>query len=360
MKILELMGMDSTKYGGIEKFNVVLVASSTNSYTFVYNSIPQEKRYIYNLQKQNAKVIAIYNYPRIKYILQVLLLVYREKPDIIHFHFDTIKWIISPLIKILFPRIKQLCTYHSEYQTNNFIKKMMTKLFHSCQNRIIAVSEGVKKGLIYKLGEKESNIVVSYLGVSCQTLNSCTKENLEIDRDTFIFTSIGFDCYIKGFDIIAKSVKYILANNNSNFKIVLVGLDQNREIEYRNLIKNLNVEEYFLLLGIRNDIDAILDATDVYLQPSRTEAISLAIMEALHHGIPVIATNVGGIPEVVENKINGFLVPVNDGITLAVAMMKLMNNDLLRKEMGANSKCISSRFDINSGVRRLLSIYDNL
>lgn len=360
MKILELMGMDSTKYGGIEKFNVALVTSSTNKYIFVYNSIPQEKRYIFDLQKQNAKVIAIYSNPRIKYILQVLLLVYREKPDIIHFHFDTIKWIISPLVKILFPRIKQLCTYHSEYQTDKFVKKMITKLFHSCQNRIIAVSEGVKKGLICKLGEKESNIMVSYLGVSCQISNSCTKENLGIDRNTFIFTSVGFDCYIKGFDVIAKSVKYILANSNSNFKIVLVGLDQNREIEYRNLIKKLGVDDYFLLLGIRNDIDIILDATDVYLQPSRTEAISLAIMEALHHGIPVIATNVGGIPEVVKEDINGFIVPVNDDIMLATAMIKLMNNDLLRKEMGFNSKYISSQFDVNSGVRRLLLIYDNL
>ena len=110
-------------------------------------------------------------------------------------------------------------------------------------------------------------------------------------------------------------------------------------------------------MGIRNDIDDILSASDIYLQPSRTEAISLSIMEALCHGLPIIASNVGGVPEVVNNGSNGFLVEPEDINALSNAMSEMVNSPQKRAEMGVESIKLSSNFSLEAGVVNLLKYY---
>lgn len=110
-------------------------------------------------------------------------------------------------------------------------------------------------------------------------------------------------------------------------------------------------------MGIRNDIDMILSATDIYLQPSRTEAISLTIMEALHHGLPVVASNVGGISEVVLDGQNGILVEACDAEGLSIAIADLLQSSEKRKIFGANSKKHSLNFTVERGVDNLIGIY---
>lgn len=361
MKILELTGMDSTKYGGLEKFNVALTkASPTDKFIFVYNSKPHVPAYINDLQKHHAKIIIIPTSPHKKYITQIIRLIKKEKPDIVHFHFGGLKLLVAPIIKILFPKIKQVATYHSEYLSTKKIHIFLTRIFLLCQCHVIAVSEGVRHGLITRFGNKRK-FDVSYLGVSCDVSNHSTKQDFGIDKNTIVMTSIGFDITIKGFDIIAKSVK-ILTNKPviPNFKIIIVGLDKQREADYLVMLRNLGIENRFILLGIRNDIDYILDATDIYLQPSRTEGLPLSIMEAINHGLPIIATNVGGIPEIVQHTENGILTHPSNVEELAVAIEELIINKEKRLQLRNKSKALSARFSRENGVERLKKIYKSI
>lgn len=137
----------------------------------------------------------------------------------------------------------------------------------------------------------------------------------------------------------------------------VVGLNGVRSAKFLDIVRSENLESYFVSMGIRNDIDMILSATDIYLQPSRTEAISLTIMEALHHGLPVVASNVGGIPEVVLDGQNGTLVEACDTEGLSIAISDLLQSPEKRKIFGENSKKHSLNFTVERGVDNLIGIY---
>lgn len=100
------------------------------------------------------------------------------------------------------------------------------------------------------------------------------------------------------------------SNRLKNDIIVLViGISENSEDSnsLRQLIAEAGLNRKIMSLGIRNDINDILNISDIYLQPSRTEGLSLSIMEALNYSLPVIGTRVGGIPEIVHEGENGYL-----------------------------------------------------
>jgi glycosyltransferase involved in cell wall biosynthesis len=95
-----------------------------------------------------------------------------------------------------------------------------------------------------------------------------------------------------------------------------------------------HLEKRVKLLGQRSDIPQILEASDVFVLSSRWEGLPYTIIEAMMAGLPVVATKVGGVPELVENGVTGFLVPPKDPETLAQALQKLIEDPELRKRMG--------------------------
>lgn len=86
--------------------------------------------------------------------------------------------------------------------------------------------------------------------------------------------------------------------------------------------------------GKQLDIDAVLACTDVFLLPSATESFGLAALEAMGHRVPVIASRVGGLPEVVRHGVDGFLEPVGDVDAMAADALKLLRDEPLRRRMG--------------------------
>lgn len=162
--------MDSTKYGGIEKFNAALSAASSDKFVFVYNSLPRSETYIHDIESRGNKIVAIPTADKIGYIKRCLQLIKQEKPDVVHFHFDSTKYLLAPIIKLLYPKIKQIATYHSEFSTNSKTTLALAKIFNKCQSSVIAVSKGVKRGIESRLYNCQDSprIIVSYLGVSTQ------------------------------------------------------------------------------------------------------------------------------------------------------------------------------------------------
>ena len=146
------------------------------------------------------------------------------------------------------------------------------------------------------------------------------------------------------------------SNRLKNDIIVLViGISENSEDSnsLRQLIAEAELNRKIMSLGIRNDINDILNISDIYLQPSRTEGLSLSIMEALNYSLPVIGTRVGGIPEIVHEGENGYLFEKENADRIEI----LVNNREVREMMGRKSKVISSRFTLADGVEKLASIY---
>lgn len=359
MRILELMGMTSTKYGGIERFNKKLVdKDKSDDFVFVYVEKPECDDYIKDMTTDNSQIKEISNKSIISYCISVVILILRFRPHIIHFHFGNEKLLLAPFVKFFFPWIRQVGTFHSECILRSLKAKIMYRLYCKCQSKIIAVSKGVQKEIAAFYDSKK--LITSYLGVKCDV--SETKDEarqiLGIPKNCIVLTTIGFDVTIKGFDVLADAVESLVKKTTPPLFIVnVVGLNSVRSAKFLDIVRSKNLESYFVSMGIRNDIDMILRATDIYLQPSRTEAISLTIMEALHHGLPVVASNVGGISEVVLDGQNGTLVEACDAEGLSIAISDLLQSPEKREIFGENSKKHSLNFTVERGVDNLIGIY---
>lgn len=134
---------------------------------------------------------------------------------------------------------------------------------------------------------------------------------MDIPKGVVVLTTIGFNIRIKGFDILVKSIQSLMDFNRlkNDIIVLVIGISENSEDSnsLRQLIAEAGLNRKIMSLGIRNDINDILNISDIYLQPSRTEGLSLSIMEALNYSLPVIGTRVGGIPEIVHEGENGYL-----------------------------------------------------
>lgn len=360
MRILELMGMFSTKYGGIERFNKKLVdKDKSDDFVFVYVEKPECDDYIRDLTTDNSQIKVISNKSIISYCISVVILILRFRPHIIHFHFGNEKLLLAPFVKFFFPWIRQVGTFHSECILKSLKAKIMYRLYCKCQSKIIAVSKGVQKEIAAFYDSEK--LITSYLGVKCDV--SKTKDEarqiLGIPKDCIVLTTIGFDVTIKGFDVLVDAVESLVKKTTPPLFVVnVVGLNSARSAKFLDIVRSKNLESYFVSMGIRNDIDMILNATDIYLQPSRSEAISLTIMEALHHGHPVVASNVGGIPEVVLDGQNGTLVEACDAEGLSIAISDLLQSPEKQEIFGENSKKHSLNFTVERGVDNLIGIYN--
>lgn len=188
-----------------------------------------------------------------------------------------------------------------------------------------------------------------------------SEKTLDIPKGVVVLTTIGFNIRIKGFDILVKSIQSLMDSNRlkNDIIVLVIGISENSEDSnsLRQLIAEAGLNRKIMSLGIRNDINDILNISDIYLQPSRTEGLSLSIMEALNYSLPVIGTRVGGIPEIVHEGGNGYLFEKENVEELADRIEILVNNREVREMMGRKSKVISSRFTLANGVEKLASIY---
>lgn len=359
MNILYVTGMYSTKYGGFEKFIIKLLRQDIKL-SVIYNNIPQPNTYYNDLKHFNVGIYVVEG-NILQRSWQVFQIIQKEKPDIIHYHFGFIVYFLFFWVKLFYPKSKQVLTQHCEYLYTSCVVRFLTRICYNSLDLVISVSKGVQEKLIAKIGNSKK-FIVSYLGVSKgKIFNPNLKKDLKIPANTLILTSIGFDINVKGFDILAKAIKLVKEEKILHpFKVIIIGLNDSENLKFQTILKEQGVTNDFISVGIRNDVDDFLAFTDIYLQPSRTEAISLSIMEALMYGIPVIGSKVGGVPEVCVNQYNGLLVKKENPTQLAQAIKELLMDGELRRNLGNNSLAHANNFKLDLNVDRLIMLYKNL
>jgi glycosyltransferase involved in cell wall biosynthesis len=115
------------------------------------------------------------------------------------------------------------------------------------------------------------------------------------------------------------------------------------------------------LLGYRSDISELLSASDFFVLPSLAEGLPLSMLEAMAQALPVVATPVGGIPEVITDGLNGRLVPVNQPETLAKVLAELIRDPALRRSLGSTAlRHVQDRFSFERMAQRYEALYRSL
>lgn len=152
------------------------------------------------------------------------------------------------------------------------------------------------------------------------------------------------------------------SSRDASIQFVLVGPDDAGSIDHLSDRDRARVERYVRWLGPRNDIRAILSATDVFVLPTYyREGIPRVLLEAASMGLPLVTTRTSGCTEVVVEGENGFLVPPRDALALSDAIERLTKDPELRTRFGAESRQRACRmFDVGVIANHTAAIYDNV
>ncbi len=368
--VIEVMGCRSTKYGGLERFILKLIKeNSLRKFYIIYDEKPWSKDYLEVLESLGATVLII-NTRKISLITNLLkfyTLLREVNPEIVHFHFGYAFSIWGPICKLM--KIKRLyktvheCFFYDNTQIYDISKtgfphRIITwngniyKIF----DNVFCVSHFVKNQFdqVYKHTE---NTKVVYLGTpSPKFISDAQKLKLKSElgiHSQFVILTVLFANPIKGCDIFVNALSKI---KHKEFIAIIVGMDENEPytIEVKNNAKELGVDTNIRWIGITDDVYKYMNISNVYVQSSRTEALSLAAVEALSFSVPVVATNTGGLPEVTTE-----LFPNEDYKRLSEILDYLIVNTDYRVSLSEQSyKRWHEFFRLEKGVKNYTEYYN--
>lgn len=177
-----------------------------------------------------------------------------------------------------------------------------------------------------------------------------------------VITSIGNIRHVKGHDVFIKAAASIVPHfPDVCFSIAGGVLEPAYFEELQALIRNLNLDDHFHFVGAVTNLREHLSAADIFVLPSRSEGFSNAIVEAMAASLPVVATNVGGNAEAVQNGVSGYIVPSEDPQALAASIMQLLADPIKAKEMGAAGKQrVAEKFTIEAMMKQTITTYKKL
>lgn len=301
-----------------------------------------------------------------KYKLKTFRFLYREikefKPNLIHSWDNAASILLSPYI--IFSSVKFITSIrYAGVLKTTILNKLIKYFSHRISDKIVSNS---RKGLEVEnlLTNKKSEVI--YNGLDTIAFDSEFNGNNKSLNNLHVYETkvvmVGRFDSAKDYITLIRASK-ILSQSYSNVCFILVGDGPNRlnsEIEAGFYLNN---GIYFL--GSRVDVAAILSEMNIGVLLNNTnghaEGISNAIMEYMAAGLPVIATDAGGTPELVENNVSGFLVPPFNENIVAQKIMWLIENHEESKKMGLNGrKIIENKFSINKMVASYIKLYNNL
>ena len=247
----------------------------------------------------------------------------------------------------------------------NLLRKLARPLVH----RYIAVSKDLASWLEQTVGADPQRITQIYNGVDSMRFHPCRERRTPIGPDGFmngnelLIGSVGRMVQLKDFPTLVHAFLRLLSDMPESRKwlrLVIVG-EGNSRAECLDLLRAANAEHLAWLPGERADVAEIMRALDIFVLPSLGEGISNTILEAMASGLPVIATHVGGNPELVEQDRTGKLVSAGDSEALAQALLSYILDSAKLKEHGQTARTIiETRFSMNAMVKNYLGVYDSV
>lgn len=220
----------------------------------------------------------------------------------------------------------------------------------------IALTADMKNLMSRYIDENSINVIPN--GVDFDEFSKLSNDkNKKIDKDHKVILYVGSLRLSKGVNYLIESLKLIM-NEVPMVELVIIGDgDQRKRLE--NLTGSLELTKYIKFMGIlshKDVIDCMLDS-DIFILPSLSEGFPNVIIEAMATGLPIIATNIGGIPEVVKHMKNGLLVEPKSSVEIAAKAISLLTNEDLRKKISDNNKLEAQKFSVKDIVLDLNEIY---
>lgn len=229
-------------------------------------------------------------------------------------------------------------------------------------DRIVSVSRALARRTVSPRYYRKVRIVPNAIEKKPYEVNqflvSGWKRRHNLGRQPIIVT-VGRLSPEKGHQVLLESARE-LVQAGFEFKLLIVG-DGPQRAELERLTERLGIKAQVQFLGQRSDMDMIYAAADLFVLPSFKEGMPNVLLEAMAHGLPMVATRVGGIPEMVRDGRDALLVPARDMQALRFAMERLLRFPDRARELGRNGRAaLFPRFSVARRVERLEQVYREL
>jgi glycosyltransferase involved in cell wall biosynthesis len=186
------------------------------------------------------------------------------------------------------------------------------------------------------------------------------RAEFDLPPETALIGAVGRLYPQKGYEHLIRAIALLKRDSANPIRCVIVGHGPEEE-RLQALIDELDVAEEVRLVGRRQDVADVIGAFDVAVLPSNWEGLPLAVIEYMAAGAPIVATAVGGVPELIEDGVSGLLVKPGDSLKLAAAIGRLLDDRELASRLGqAALERQRANFDLDVVVRRLEDLYIEL
>lgn len=326
------------------------------------------------LEEKNIRVIELKSSQRdiniskdVRTFFEILKILKEEKPDVLHLNSSKIGGLGA--LAGRFTRVKKIIFTGHGWAFNEdrgLLSKSVILFLHWLTvllcHTTIAVSEKAKKDIL-RLPFIKNKIKVIYNGI--EKFEALPKEEARIilaskDSEKIIIFSISELHKNKGVDVALRALALLPKETREKIIYSIAGVDGGEKQNLEKLVLELGIADTVRFLGFVPDAKKLLSGADVFLLPSRTEAFPYAPLEAGLVGLPIIATSVGGVPEVIKDMQNGILVHPRNPKEIAEAISYLLDHPDKQKEFGDEiKKTVSNFFSLKKMSNETTLYYSN-
>jgi len=321
-----------------------------------YSELSSNGCYVYNLDLKY--------YGDLKPIYRLRKIINNVKPMIVHAHMPPAE-LYFRLTDLLTDFVgSYIVTKHNDEPFFSGIgSRFVGKWCYTRADRVISISSAVKSYTLNTFGKHKSHIANIPYGIdiepyceACVDKVKALRHAWKISPNTFLIGTVARLVPQKAIHILLRSFALFLSETKADSSLVVVGQGPLRD-ELRKLTFLLGISESVVWAGFREDIPVVMQALDCFALTSQYEGFGLVLLEAMAAGLPIIATEVSAIPEIVYDKYNGYLCPAGDIKAIAEALSK-MNDPSIRTEFGNRASAqVKKMYSLKRMIESTISLY---
>ncbi len=349
--------------GGAERV-VINLAKNLDKTRFnpIVCCLNDKGRFADALEKEGIKVIALNKRGKfdISVIFNLIDVIKQNKIDIVNTHLWGANFWGRIAAKLAGVKVI-IATEHNEDVWKSRGHFLLDRLLSRWTDRIIVVSNSVREFYVKRVEIAEEKMVVIHNGVDIRSqehkgTRSQVKEEFGIHDDDTVLALIGRLVPQKGHRYFISALRDLSADHK--VKGLIIGSGP-MDAELKRYGESLGLNGNLIFTGLRKDVPILLDIIDIVVMPSLREGLPIVALEAMAKRKPIVATNVGGNPEIIVDGKTGILVPPEDPIALASAINRLIVDKELTIKLGNNGRNrLQENFTIEKMVRETKNIYE--
>ncbi len=296
----------------------------------------------------------------LRWLLQLRRLLRSNRFDLVHIH-SPLMAVGARVVRASLPlpqRPRVVVTEHNVWQSHAALTRVADRLTSRRDETRLAVSAAVRDSLPSAIRARTR--VVRYgidpaRAVAAASERDAVRESLGAKPGTLVVGTVANLRATKGYPDLLRAARVVL-DSFKDVAFVAIGRGP-LEDELRTLHAQLRLDDHFQLLGHRPDAASLMSGFDVFCLPSHHEGLPIALMEALAFGLPIVATRVGGVTELVTDGREAVLVPAGRPDELAAALLAVLRDPHARKQMSERARETARTLDIAVSVDEVEAIY---